>query len=205
MKEVYVVLSRTNTGVGKLIRFFTHYELNHSALALDKDLHELYTFGRINNRPALYGGFITETPGRYCPDTQDARIKVFRLSVTENKYEKIKSRIDEVQKYREDYLYNTYGAVLSGFGIWLRLEKCYTCIEFVTQVLGFKKLISINAFDKLFEKCAVYDGSFREYYKNEIDRQDYFFRKRRLSERAKEVIAHFNRLNRRFFNKITKR
>ena len=201
MKEVYAVLSRTHTGVGKLIRFFTHYELNHSALALDSSLMRLYSFGRKANRPALAGGFIIETPGRYCPGDFDPKIKVFRFRVSDKHYEEIRARLQEMEAEKDEYLYNTYGAFLSGFGIWFKVEKAYSCIEFVTHMLGFKKPMSIRRFDKTFSHLAVYEGSYREYVKGELDNVDDFFRKKKRRERAREVRLHFKTLHARIFKR----
>ena len=197
MKQFYVILSRTNTGIGRLIRFFTGYELNHSAISFDKSLKTMYSFGRKANKPAYDGGFITETPGRYCEEGKDTRIKIFEFSLTDADFKKLRDRFEEIRSHAKDYLYNTYGAMLSGIGIDFYVPYTYICIEFVTYIMGLGRKISIKKFDKLFAEKAIYDGSFREYYgKKQIIEDKYFFRERPFSLRAKLVLKHFGRLHR---------
>lgn len=43
---VYVVLTRTNTVISRLIQLFKKDEFTHAAISLDRDLANMYSFGR---------------------------------------------------------------------------------------------------------------------------------------------------------------
>ena len=45
-EHLYVVLTRTNTIISRLIHLFTQDEYTHAALALDRELTEMYSFAR---------------------------------------------------------------------------------------------------------------------------------------------------------------
>lgn len=46
--HLYVVLTRTNTVISRLIHLVTRDEYTHAALALDRDLKEMYSFAQIH-------------------------------------------------------------------------------------------------------------------------------------------------------------
>ena len=43
---LYIVLTRTNTVISKLIHVINNDEYTHAAIALDKELDHMYSFGR---------------------------------------------------------------------------------------------------------------------------------------------------------------
>lgn len=45
-KHIYIVLTRTNTLISRIIRLFMNDEYTHAAIALDKELNNMYSFGR---------------------------------------------------------------------------------------------------------------------------------------------------------------
>ena len=56
--QLYIMLSRTDTGMGRLIRFFTRYDYNHVSLSLDPRLHSWVSFARYAVDVPLAGGFV---------------------------------------------------------------------------------------------------------------------------------------------------
>lgn len=44
--EIYVLLTNTGTLFSKTIRWYTKNMLNHASIAFDRDLNEVYSFGR---------------------------------------------------------------------------------------------------------------------------------------------------------------
>jgi hypothetical protein len=84
---LYIVLSRTNTGVGRLIRLFlrsSHY--NHVSAALDGRLYLLYSFSRTRKDSPFSGGFVQEYPSRYFAMGKNVDVKVFRVPLPEAEY-----------------------------------------------------------------------------------------------------------------------
>ena len=196
MKYVYAILSRTNTGVAKVIRFFTKYELNHASFSLDGDISHMYAFGRKKSKPALNGGFIVETPGRCCAGDLDMRVKVFRFKVSDKNYSRMLNEIELLKKKGDTCTYNFFGALGYLFGKEVNIPYSYTCIEFVEHILGIKKKMKIDEFDKFFDRCAIYDGSYKEYLHlpeyTEPDKN--FFKKDSIVKRTRLVAGHFKRI-----------
>ena len=64
-KYLYIMLSRTGTGMGKVIRAFTRNEYNHVSLPLDSSFKRFVSFARYRQDVPLAGGFVAETPQRF--------------------------------------------------------------------------------------------------------------------------------------------
>lgn len=134
-QHIYIVLSRTETGFAKTLRTIGHLEYNHSAIALDKDLRELYSFARSEQYGWLTARLVHETTDRYLVNAKDdIPIKVYRIPVTPEQYEWVKNTIYEI---RDDpkFMYNLLSVltypVLGGFSTY----KAFSCSEFVAYVL----------------------------------------------------------------------
>jgi hypothetical protein len=57
MKKVYIVLTSTTTYLARIIRTYTKDEYSHSSISLDKELNQMYSFGRLNPYIPWWGGF----------------------------------------------------------------------------------------------------------------------------------------------------
>ena len=56
---IYIMLSRTNTGIGRIIRLFLRTSrYNHVSAALDGRLFLLYSFSRARKDSPFSGGFV---------------------------------------------------------------------------------------------------------------------------------------------------
>lgn len=58
MKEVYIVLTYSGTALSTLIKKFTKDEFAHVSIALDENLEEMYSFGRLNPYNPFNAGFV---------------------------------------------------------------------------------------------------------------------------------------------------
>ena len=48
MKKIYIILTFTGTALSRIIKMATKVEFAHVSIALDEELNEMYSFGRIN-------------------------------------------------------------------------------------------------------------------------------------------------------------
>ena len=62
MKKIYIVLTHSGSLLSKTIKIVKGYEYTHVSISLDKDLKEMYSFGRIKPYNAFIGGFVHESP-----------------------------------------------------------------------------------------------------------------------------------------------
>ena len=55
-KYLYLMISRTDTNIGRIIRVFSRYPYNHVSLSIDPNLREWVSFGRFRKDTPLYAG-----------------------------------------------------------------------------------------------------------------------------------------------------
>ena len=84
----YIVLTHSGTALSKIIKGFTKDEFSHVSISLDKELNEMYSFGRLNPYNPFWGGFVHEyidkgTFKRF----YKTRSKIYSLNITEEQYE----------------------------------------------------------------------------------------------------------------------
>ena len=145
MKKIYIILTHTGTALSKLIKGYTKDEFSHVSIALDIELKEMYSFGRLNPNNPFWGGFVHEyidkgTFKRF----YKTRAKVYSLEVTEEQYKSIKSNIDQIKNNKEDYKFNIIGLFAAGFHKKIEKEKSFYCAVFVKYVMENGAGISMN-------------------------------------------------------------
>ena len=60
MKKIYIIVSYTGTILSQIIKIKTKDKYAHVSIALDRELEELYSFGRVNPYIPILGGFVHE-------------------------------------------------------------------------------------------------------------------------------------------------
>lgn len=164
-KHIYVVFSSTPYKIGKMIRAVTRERYNHASIALDENLTQMYSFARRYQATPLYGGFVKETPARYCRKGTRASVKIYKLTVSQADYNALVQRLESMCKTKERYLYNHFSALTTFFHKSIPLRDAYTCVEFCVEVLhdlGIDvkpgKYYAIKDLMKILEPYAFYAG-----------------------------------------------
>lgn len=182
-KDSYIVFSRTNTGIGKIIRKVTRNTYNHTSLCLDGKFYQLVSFARKHKNNPFQGGLVIETPVRYISDGEDITVKVCRIDESAFKVEDMFKRLDAVRSEENSYLYNTYGAICSPFKIKFSPYRTFTCVEFAAYILGIKgKIYSVWQLEKIFDCNKIYEGSYKtlvENYRDYFPKDDYHEKQRK--------------------------
>lgn len=183
---VYIVLSQTPTGFGRLIRKVAKLEYNHASIAFDKDLHELYSFGRKQSHVPLVAGFVKEYPERFSLKTNpQVNAKIYKIPVTRQQYILGKKRILQIENDEDEYLYNLFSVllfpVIHGFSTF----KAYSCSEFVIHILGCMNICikdqkpcwqyTPEEIGDIFEQCLCFEGNLLEYCSSNQNDSEYFF------------------------------
>lgn len=168
---IYIVLSRTETGFARTLRSLGHLNYSHSAISLDKDLRELYSFARSEQYGLLTARLVHETTDRYLVNAKnDIPIRVYRIPVTQQQHDWVRKTIHEI-KDDPKYIYNflsvlTY-PLFGGFSTY----KAFSCSEFVAYVLknlGYtlhkpQSHYRPDDLQFLLEDHLCYDGKLLEY------------------------------------------
>lgn len=179
--DLYIVFSRTNTGIGRIIRTFTHNTYNHTSLCLGGELHQLISFARKHKNDPFHAGVVVETPVRYISFGEDVVVKVCRIDQNLFPLEDMKKRLEKVRSsVGKKYIYNTYGAMVSPFKIKFSPYHTFTCVEFTAYILGVKeKIYSVRQLENIFDGQKVYEGSYKklmEDYQYHYPNDDYYER-----------------------------
>ncbi|MDL2225662.1 hypothetical protein LJC20_05650 [Eubacteriales bacterium OttesenSCG-928-M02] len=158
-KSIYVVLSKTHTGIGRLIRAFSRYPYSHVSIATTFPIDEMYSFARYHSVAPLMGGFVVEHPHRFLfPDTD---VKIFRLELEEEAYNQAMARLDAFLTHADEYLFNTISIITLLFKRHFYVPKAYVCLEFVMEVLGLSGLTSLKQLEEALAPYEYFTGSFR--------------------------------------------
>lgn len=148
-----------------MIRRCTGEPYNHVSIALDPELKEMFSFARRYYRTPLYGGFVKETPSRFCVNGRHAYIQVCKLPVTTEQHQALSQRLQHMLTHQDYYLYNHLSALTAVLHHPVALKEAYTCVEFCVECLhrlGLPvtpgKYYSLEMLRQLLKEQVVYTG-----------------------------------------------
>lgn len=172
MKKIYIVLAHTGTILSRIIKMRTGAEYTHSSIALDKNLEQMYSFGRKYSYIAFIGGFVREGAsfGTY-KRFYKTEISVLEIPVTDEQYLKVYEHIEYIKKHKKEYRFNILGLFLAGFNKKLQFNKTYYCAEFVKKMLEVAEIdtselpdvIKPENFKNLSNAELIYKGKLKKY------------------------------------------
>ncbi len=173
MQSIYLILMHSNTLPSKIIKAFTGYPYSHVALSLERNCDVIYSFGRRKVHSILNGGFTAEHKhGAFFTCFNKTVCRIFEIEVTDEQYEQLKGRLDEMLECQHDYRYDMIGILPRLFGIPYTRKDRYVCSYFVADML---ERVAVHKFDKStcfikpkdFEQLKdlneVYNGFYRQY------------------------------------------
>lgn len=179
--NIYIVLSRTETGFARALRSVGHLNYNHSAIALDEDLKEMYSFARSEQYGYLTARLVHETTDRYLVNAKDIPIKVYRVPVTKEQHDWVRNTIHEIMddpSYRYNLISVLTYPIFGGFSTY----KAFSCAEFVAYVLqqlGYTPRKPLHRYrpddlHALLSEYLCYDGKLLSFTKVRTKSEDYF-------------------------------
>ncbi|MFT4143611.1 MAG: hypothetical protein QM644_04070 [Mobilitalea sp.] len=133
---LYIVLTRTQTVVSKLIHLVKNDEFTHASIALDKELDQMYSFGRKNFNNPFIGRFkkenVNEGLYQYCNIIPAG---IIEIEVSKQQYECAKDLIDNFITNSDLYKYNYKGLLYNLLNKPVYRENRFLCSEFVYYIL----------------------------------------------------------------------
>lgn len=144
MPDLYVLFSRSDTWFSSLIYHLSPGEFTHAALALDRDLRYLYSFGRHTPRLPLPAGFVSENvhTGIYGRCGGSA-CRVYRVPVSEEGYRKVVRILNYMQSLSGYYHYNLFGVALCALRISYKRKARFFCSQFVAEMLSRAEAVEL--------------------------------------------------------------
>ncbi|MFD0869007.1 Uncharacterised protein [Chlamydia abortus] len=131
-KQVYLLLSDTGTLFTRLIRLYTGAPYNHASIAFDRELNEVYSFGRKRPRNPFIGGFIKENINS--PLFRNATCAIYCIKVEKSVYERMRRKIRDIEQNKCQYRYNLLGLFGILFKRKIPRKNAYFCSQFVAWI-----------------------------------------------------------------------
>ena len=175
-KKLYVMISKTDTGVGGLIRRITGFPYNHVSMTLDPSFRTWVSFARFIQDTPLYGGFLKEPIERFLAKGKQVDVHIFSLDLTLQRYKKLRELFSKAGKPDNGYIYNYFELLTLVFGIPFPVRKAYTCLGFANHILG-TNFSSIRELDLKMQPMLYYQGSLNALPPDTGDRSDVYFTK----------------------------
>jgi hypothetical protein len=138
MPHVYVMLTDTGTLFSRSIRCWTGRPLNHASLALDPDLDEVYSFGRLHPGNPLRAGFVRERVwgSLIREESRHTPCAIYRCRLGRTAWLKLLAELDRFRVESARYGYNLAGLLAVAAGIeWRRPDKFF-CSQFVAHLFA---------------------------------------------------------------------
>lgn len=184
MKKIYIILTHTGTILSRIIKYYTKDEFSHVSIALDSDLEEMYSFGRLNAYNPFWGSFVHEyidkgTFKRF----KKTRAEVYSIFVADEQYEKAQKVISYFNNNKQKYRFNFIGLACVSIHKKIKRKNTFYCAEFVRHILKVSGVTEVNElpeitrpedFKKLNGIMLEYKGLLRRYKKRLL--QDNSFR-----------------------------
>ena len=176
MKKIYIALMHTGTLLSNIIKCYTKDEFSHISIALDSELKEMYSFGRLHAYNPFWGSFVHEelNKGTY-KRFKNTKTEVYSLVVTDEQYEKIKKVINYFKENKQKYRFNFIGLACVGINKRIKRKNRFYCAEFVKHIMkvsgisvnDLPELIRPENFKKLQGLKLEYKGLLRKYNKKQ--------------------------------------
>ena len=171
MRKIYIILTHTGTLLSNIIKFYMGFEFSHVSIALDEQLEQMYSFGRLHPYNPFMGGFVHEhiNEGTF-KRFQNTRAKIYCLEIEDVKYENVKKYILQIQN--ANYKFNILGLFAAGFHIRRQKSNAFYCAEFVKYVIdksnvniALPEAVNPENFQYIEGTQEVYSGFLRNYCK----------------------------------------
>ena len=150
MKKIYIILTHTGTVLSTIIKYYTKDEFSHVSIALDADLEELYSFGRLNPYNPFLGSFVHEhiNKGTF-KRFNKTKTEVYSLFVTDEQYEKAKKTIEYFNNNKQKYKFNIIGLACVSINKKVMRKNSFYCAEFVKHILKVMGVTEVNQLPKI--------------------------------------------------------
>ncbi len=169
---LYIVLTRTNTVMSKAIQLVKKDEYTHAAIALDKKLKHMYSFGRKYTYFPFIGRFKQENfnTGIY-KFNKSLPVIIIELEVSRQQHEKAKHLLDQFIANSRLYKYNYKGLLHCLLNKSASCDHRFLCSEFVYYILKESGIVDFRIPRNLvrpqsllnLEGRIVYQGTIRMY------------------------------------------
>lgn len=144
MRKIYIMLTKSETILSKIVHLITKDEYTHVSIAFEDSMHVFYSSSRKNGRtlfPAgpcrehLFIGYFNRHPNIPCT--------VYELEVENDVYEKAKEEVDRIMNKDHEFHFNIIGLLLCRLNISYDRQYNFFCSQFVGEILHRSKAVRL--------------------------------------------------------------
>lgn len=183
MPFIYVMLSQTGTSGSRFFKLITKEPYNHSSIAFDMELREMYSFGRRVMYNQFIAGLVSEDPDTFVfKRFKNTVCRIYEIPVTNEQYKELKRLMrEEFLPEMEKYKYDFVGLPLKKLSINYSRKYRYVCSHFVASMIEragihqFSKdpfFIYPYHFDEIKDAKIIYEGLLTEYKRGHFSKKD---------------------------------
>lgn len=172
MKTIYILLTKSETYISKIIRITTNDKYTHASISFDSSLQPLYSFSRLQTDLPLPAGLHTEPfDSGFYHKYPHLPCALLALEVEDDAYTSAKARVEDMMTKSDTYRYNIMGLLFCRLNIPFNRKSHYFCSEFVGHILHQSNALDLpkepslmRPFDytKIPNLTCLYEGSLFE-------------------------------------------
>lgn len=144
MKSIYILLTKSDTILSRIVHYVTGDTYTHASLSFDDSLKILYSSSRKNGRTLFPAGPCRENlHSGYYRRHKQIPCAVYELQVSDDAYEKAKQEVALIMSEADRYHFNIIGLLLCQFNIPYHRKHYFFCSQFVSEVLHRSEAIAL--------------------------------------------------------------
>lgn len=144
MKTIYILLTRSDTLLSRLVQLFTADPYTHASISFDHGLQPLYSSARKNGETMFPAGPTTEVFHRgFYYKHQSIPCALYELSVPDEVYEAARREAQQFAKNSDQYSFNILGLILCKLNIPFHPKYKYFCSQFVAEILHRSRALEL--------------------------------------------------------------
>lgn len=142
--ELFIVLIRAHTGLGKFARLFTGYPYTHIAVSLDRSLTDFVSYSRRYHSFPFDAGFTHEYRDYYAfGHHRDVKVKVYRLCPDDAHAEAVRKFLARCES-DPDEVFNLYAMMTMPLLHGLRIRNAHNCMSFTAKVIELTGCVQLD-------------------------------------------------------------
>lgn len=144
MKTIYILLTKSNTLLSRIVHFITSDTYTHVSIAFDEELQTVYSSSRKNGRTLFPAGPCRENlHGGYYKSHSQIPCSVYKLQVSDEAYENAKQEVEQIMADSDRYHFNIIGLLLCRFNIPYHRKHYFFCSQFVGEILHRSRALTL--------------------------------------------------------------
>lgn len=154
MKSIYILLTKSETILSRIVHLVTAGTYTHASIAFDKDMNVLYSSSRKNGRTMFPAGPCKESLfSGYFKRHDRIPCALYELKVSDEAYERAKKEVELIMAEADKYHFNIIGLLLCQFNIPYKRKRYFFCSQFVSEILSRSEAMELPKDTSLIKPC----------------------------------------------------